>query len=78
MGKASSKSASSPPTIMVKVPFLAPISPPEIGASRNRNPWDWSLRLISWAAWGPMVLKSTIRVLGRAWAAMPSVPKITD
>ena len=38
MGLAASKSASSPPTIKVRVPALAPATPPETGASIQRMP----------------------------------------
>ncbi|MNS26471.1 hypothetical protein D3C72_583980 [compost metagenome] len=38
MGLAASKSADSPPTIKVRVPAAAPVTPPETGASRKRMP----------------------------------------
>ena len=37
-GRASSRSPASPPTMIANVPAVAPPTPPETGASRNRRP----------------------------------------
>ena len=58
-GMALSTASAGPPSMTVSVPFLAPMSPPDTGASRDSTPFDSSLFAIERAVAGLMVELST-------------------
>lgn len=60
IGFALSKAFCSPPHIETRVPFLAPTSPPETGASTEPTPFSLAIYSISYAKDGEDVVWSTI------------------
>src|SRR2546423_4118475 len=73
-------SVSSPPTMIARRASIAPTSPPETGASSVRNGGRLAAARFanSREAIGLIVLMSIASRSGRAPAAMPSGPKVTD
>ena len=76
-GRARSTSASSPPTKIVSVAFLAPSLPPETGASTIDRPRSLSRAAKSQLPDGAIVEQSTMRVPARAPPTTPSGPNRT-
>ena len=76
-GRARSRSAAAPPTMMVSAAFMAPSDPPETGASRNATPPAASSAAISRVASGLMVDMSTTSAPGSAPWITPVGPRST-
>src|SRR5690606_5903686 len=77
-GRTRATSSAAPPQRKMSVPFCAPRTPPETGASTQRMPAEAASRAaMSRVARGEMLEQSTSNVPARAPAAMPSVPKTT-
>ena len=76
-GTAFSKTSSRPPTMIVSVPFCAPMSPPETGASRKECPASSSCFPISRVTSGEIVLMSMKSVPAPAPSTAPFSPKRT-
>src|SRR5262245_26070593 len=77
-GRARTSASSSPPTIIVNVPSIAPFSPPETGASSQNRPFDLASSASSRVTCGEIVLISMMIAPGFAEANMPSSPRATD
>src|SRR5215211_3288417 len=77
-GLALSKSSSSPPTMIESVPFLAPTSPPETGASSIPTPLSLAVRASSRARGGEEVLISTMSEPSLAPSNKPPSPATTS
>ncbi len=73
-GSARSKSASVPPTMIDRVPAIAPLSPPLTGASSIAAPAAAARAAISRATRGEMELMSMASQPGRAASSAPSTP----
>ncbi len=76
-GRARSKPLGLPPTMMVRVPFLAPRMPPVTGASSTSTPSSAALAAMRWMTRGELVLMSTIRPPRAAPASTPPSPNTT-
>src|SRR3954453_20915634 len=77
-GRAASKSARSPPTMMDRAAFFAPASPPETGASRMRSPRFRACLASSPVTSGRMLEKSMTSVPGLAFSKTPPAPVSTS
>jgi hypothetical protein len=73
-GRASSTSPALPPTMMARVPSLAPVTPPETGASMNRRPRSAAAAATRRETAGSMVDMSTQSVPLRPAARTPPSP----
>src|SRR5450830_1724656 len=76
-GSARSKVCGSPPTMMLKVPALAPTSPPDTGASRYCAPVWLILAANALVAVGEIELMSITTLFGDRPAATPSARNST-
>eukprot|EP01022_Parablepharisma_sp_SALTPOND_P009847 TRINITY_DN14066_c0_g1_i1.p1 TRINITY_DN14066_c0_g1~~TRINITY_DN14066_c0_g1_i1.p1 ORF type:complete len:1308 (-),score=476.92 TRINITY_DN14066_c0_g1_i1:655-4578(-) len=77
-GWAASKAAVLPPTMKVRVPAVAPLVPPETGASSISKPPALAAAATLRAASGAMVEQSISRVPGLAEASTPASPRQSD
>ena len=73
-GLARSKLAASPPTIKLRVPAVAPLTPPDTGASTNKISAAAAAAPTSCAVATSIVLESTTRVPAGICASKPSGP----
>ncbi len=76
MGRATSNRSFGQATMTARVPFLAPLTPPETGASIHWMPRSARPAATRIAVPGPMV-ESSIRVLTRDPSAIPPAPSAT-
>ena len=74
-GSISSKTFLSPPAIMERAPSLAPLSPPETGASRTEIPFSAASREILAASLGLEVVMSMRTVPFLAPSRIPFSPR---
>src|SRR5215203_3073303 len=77
-GSTRSKSSSLPPTMMERVPSMAPTSPPLTGASSIEAPRSWALSANSSVTTGEIVLISTTRAPSLTPSSTPSSPASTS
>src|ERR1700754_225945 len=77
-GAASVKSSAAPPTMIDKLPSIAPASPPETGASSTRRPRAAPTSAIRRETSGRIVEKSITRAPSRALSKTPSSPVSTS
>jgi hypothetical protein len=78
MGRHSLKTAASPPTMMVRVPSRAPVSPPLTGASSILTPFAANEAETLLVTLGEMVLMSISTSPSCAPSATPPLPRTTS
>jgi hypothetical protein len=76
-GRARSIGSALPPAMIASVPFSAPATPPDTGASTRPMPFSSNLEAKARADAGAMLEKSTTTRPGRAPETTPSAPNST-